>query len=274
MQVENFECQIARGQMARYLSGESLAPDVASELKTHIAGCTECAEALESKRAVLQAMLGDKAVVAISVPDSEGDAQASQGASVRGPLMNLLLNRAGKAKLDSSGGSSTPAEGPRPQAVRVLVYSVALGAVVIGMSYLMQDPTRLFGEKAVSLTVSTTPPESTPPLAASSGSVGASSSTDASAATAAAARKDDLLPDRTDLTTPQTSATAKRGLAAPPKGTNPPAPTPAVSVARTQLTPKPGRSAKTPVRARAPRSAQPRGTIRVYGPDGRPLGNP
>src|SRR5688572_1375339 len=57
MQVQNFECQIAQSQMARYLAGEAFSPEAVKQLNEHIAGCTSCKASLSQRRASLQDQL-------------------------------------------------------------------------------------------------------------------------------------------------------------------------------------------------------------------------
>ena len=61
MPVKNIECQIARGQIGRYLAGESLSDEALKQLEGHIVGCPECKGALMQRRESLQAMLDEPA---------------------------------------------------------------------------------------------------------------------------------------------------------------------------------------------------------------------
>lgn len=59
MKAANFECQIARGQLNRYLSGEHLQSETLRQLGAHVGECLECQDYLEKRRDSLQKMLPD-----------------------------------------------------------------------------------------------------------------------------------------------------------------------------------------------------------------------
>lgn len=154
MTVQNIECQIAKGQMSRYLAGDNFSPDMAVELRAHIAECPDCAAALDRKRQILQAMLtstGPVAVVQIEerrsadeeTSTAETEPRPRASASFKLALSQLLNLR--KSPVPTVREPATPVR----NYWRPLAYSAGLATVLIAMSMIMRDPTRLLGERAI-----------------------------------------------------------------------------------------------------------------------------
>lgn len=59
MSVTDFECAIAKSQIARYIAGENLAPEVSRHLESHIAVCPRCKQLLQEKKNSLEAIIKD-----------------------------------------------------------------------------------------------------------------------------------------------------------------------------------------------------------------------
>lgn len=161
MPVENIECQIAKGQMSRYLAGDSLSPEMAVELRAHIAECPGCADTLHKKREILQAMLsGSGGRIAVEAPASRETPEPSQIAAVEPPqpmnrISAMLLDRLVKAP-QSAQAVARLEERPKPsQFWKPLIYSGALALAMLGMSFVMRDPTKLFGSRLADETADT-----------------------------------------------------------------------------------------------------------------------
>lgn len=60
MSVTDFECAIAKSQIARYIAGENLAPEISRQLEAHITACPRCKQLLQEKKNSLEAMIEDK----------------------------------------------------------------------------------------------------------------------------------------------------------------------------------------------------------------------
>lgn len=169
MAVQNIECQIALGQMSRYLSGDALAADVEDELKAHIARCSSCASALEHRRVLLQAMLGANVAVAPEhSPDAEEPSETPRGNGRAKARLgkNLFAEAVVRSARDNTNAGDEPALSP-PTAThtpywKALAYSAALALVMVAMSFLMRDPTRLFGERAIADAEVATPANAIP----------------------------------------------------------------------------------------------------------------
>lgn len=71
MPVSDFECQIARGQIGRYLDGGALSSQALAGLEAHLAECPDCKATVADRRAALLGKLGGavstRAVVSMPV---------------------------------------------------------------------------------------------------------------------------------------------------------------------------------------------------------------
>ncbi len=70
MPVDSIECQIAKGQIGRYLAGESFSPTGLQQLEEHVAHCTSCKSLLAERRQALMKMLGQDGVETPSIPNT------------------------------------------------------------------------------------------------------------------------------------------------------------------------------------------------------------
>lgn len=61
MPVSSFECQIARGQIGRYLDGGVLSPQAMKGLEEHLAECPDCKALVARRRTELLGQLGGEA---------------------------------------------------------------------------------------------------------------------------------------------------------------------------------------------------------------------
>ncbi len=72
MSVTDFECAIAKSQIARYIAGENLAPEISRQLEAHITACPRCKQLLQEKKNSLEAMIevksGSEPRTEINVP--------------------------------------------------------------------------------------------------------------------------------------------------------------------------------------------------------------
>lgn len=159
MQVKNIECQLAQGQLNRYLGGGALSDTALSQLEAHIRECEDCAEHFEDRKQSLQQSLQES-------PDETGMETAPappepnpSNAGVPRFLVDALRRK--KVELDVAVRPvvktaipthavievSEPELPSRASFLRPLLYSLGLAAVLIGMSTIMRDPTKLFGER-------------------------------------------------------------------------------------------------------------------------------
>ncbi|MCH7904271.1 MAG: hypothetical protein IH944_06845 [Armatimonadetes bacterium] len=162
MQVQNIECQLAKAQMRRFLTGEAMPDELVSDLEGHLKACPECMADANRQRGALNAMLTDKIIggkptaKAVVKPKPQGvtgrfvrrrseSGTAVADKAVVEPTLRTprdVLNapdRQFKSKIKTKVKSST---------AKTLVYSLGLAVVLVLMSTVFKDPTRLFGPKA------------------------------------------------------------------------------------------------------------------------------
>ncbi|MBX3118142.1 MAG: hypothetical protein KF784_03690 [Fimbriimonadaceae bacterium] len=277
MPVQNIECQIAQGQISRYLSGDSFPTAVVTELEKHIAECPNCQEIVNQKKSMLQAMLrlqgapAAKAVVEVLEDEEEAEVKVSevtrQPKPSRQTLSQKLIDRIAQAHEEQEKQVSTKREAFDKKKFfgKPLMYSLALAAVLVAMSYVMKDPTRLFGDRVVASSSSAALDQTPPPVAApeedTTGTTvepeilgnTVSSVTDSIANAASAALATQTLPEQPATEPPTTEA--------PPKTVEPAAAKP------TTATPTPARKTQKRIPQRKPSSSG----IRVYDKDGNPI---
>jgi anti-sigma factor RsiW len=137
MQLQNFECQIAKAQIGRYVAGDALSEEALEQLEAHIGKCPDCKQNLAERRAVLQAML--------SPGESHAEAQQDPPARKRFDLASFIKSKvAAKRPVHAAVATEAkPASFTKPA-----LYSLALGAVLIGMSYLSKNVGSVLGPKA------------------------------------------------------------------------------------------------------------------------------
>ena len=172
MQVKNIECQIAQAQLRRYLTGEEMPNVIVTDLETHLRHCPECMSAAQTLRESLKSVLSGKITgkpeapkqvltpaalqdEVITLAETSSQAVPIGRAVVQSPL-NLL---------DAPDSDFRPKKAPRKSNLKTLLYTSALAALLVLMSTVFRDPTRLFGPRA-STVVKDIPPAAandTPP---------------------------------------------------------------------------------------------------------------
>lgn len=138
MQLQNFECQIAKAQIGRFLAGDGLSEETVEQLEAHIAKCRDCKENLAERKIVLQATLS-----------SSEQAQPTQKAKF--DLADFV-----KSKIQSKQPVHAAVQAPATKQgnlTKPAVYSLALGVVLIGMSYASKNVGSIFGPTVAAGTV-------------------------------------------------------------------------------------------------------------------------
>lgn len=144
MQLQNIECQIAKGQIGRYLAGDSLSDEAVGQLEAHIADCDECRDYVGQRRAALQEML-----------HTDPPAPTSKRSGLLDLIRKQMLSR-GVVHAVAQAAPSTKSSVAKP-----LIFSAALALVLIGMSYLSKNLGSMMGPK-VAPAVETPKPSPTP----------------------------------------------------------------------------------------------------------------
>ena len=122
MQTRNLECQLAMAQLKRYLSGSKLSDEALEALESHLVDCPVCRLAVQAQKVHTEPVLPTQAVVQTPAPTPE------------------------------------PKKAPLQGHLKTLALAVGLATVLIAMSMIANDPTKLFGERLQS---STKPPTTT-----------------------------------------------------------------------------------------------------------------
>lgn len=299
MPVSDFECQIARGQIGRYLDGGALSSQAMSGLEEHLAECPGCRDLVARRRA---ALVGDEAPnrAVVSLP-------------VENPLVAALRAKA-EAK-DEPASEPTPAAKPRPRYAKPepkgglgkpLALAALLAAVLLGMSRLTHFVTAPSARAAASFAAEALPKRAAKPSPLPSEGEGRRP--------APVVSSKSIAPSLTKAPASSPGALAASKATIPPKRETPPAPKPVASAKpkapadrwtqvqipfsppRSHPTSKPIRALKVavvrphrvtsarwpahrriapaphrPALRRIVRRPKTRSTVRVYGPDGRPL---
>jgi hypothetical protein len=187
MSVENIECQIAKAQIGRYITGDALSPEAVEQLEAHIADCRDCKEQLALRRQSLMSMLGAStagdlpAQAVVQVPTARTSVADALRAAAADKVERLRVKPqtpAAPSDQSAPAKSGGPAQKAAPSAVQRLAtgsapswkpiaYSVALAAALIAMSLVAQNPTSLLGARAAEALPAATPPVlDTPPASA------------------------------------------------------------------------------------------------------------
>jgi hypothetical protein len=172
MAVQDFECQIARAQIGRYLQGDALSTEAVNQLETHIARCPGCKEAVTSKRKALQAMLGwspeGETGAQTAVVEHSSPRQAE--ATVRDKAAAQLKGAIAVTKKPGQGSMWKP-----------LALSAALAGILIAMSYMTRGNTSVLGGKVSealpsSTTITPPAPVATEPAVVDAGTISSEAS--------------------------------------------------------------------------------------------------
>ncbi len=150
MQVKNIECQIAQAQMRRYLTGEEMPNAIVTDLETHLRHCPECMAAAHGLRESLKGVLNSK-VTGKPVPE------VPTAPAVNAVVPTQASTRTPADFLDAPDADFKPAKAPKKSNVKTLMYSGALALVLVLMSTVFRDPTKLFGARASTIPTDTPP---------------------------------------------------------------------------------------------------------------------
>lgn len=135
MPVETIECQIVQAQLGRYLTGDRFSHEALAELEDHIARCPICRQEVAVRKATLQSLLG-------ATQAAPADALV-QALREKAPSTKTATTQAVVEQMDRGSASSPTSKYGKP-----LLYGTGLAVVLIAMSYLGNNPTSLFGERA------------------------------------------------------------------------------------------------------------------------------
>ena len=180
MPVLDFECQLARSQITRYMGGEALSQESLRQLGLHAATCPGCKEFLSSRREALKSMIesdaSEKLQKAHEAYDqtqfskkakrrSESDsienlspvshavvAENTAQPSAAERLMAKIRERQPEPKLNTASAETSQTTGLQTKGrslSKPLALCGLLAVALIGMSYVVKSPQHLFGPKAI-----------------------------------------------------------------------------------------------------------------------------
>jgi len=148
MSVQNIECQIAQAQISRLLINEPLGQAIMADLEVHVAACPDCQAFIMSRNQSLDVVVGgaEKPAKArkTSKPKQETQETIKSTDEERLAFEKLFNPKAPKVAIETKRESTTASTFWKP-----LAYSGALAAVLFAMSYVMKNPTALFGDRAI-----------------------------------------------------------------------------------------------------------------------------
>ena len=225
MQTRNLECQLAMAQLKRYLSGAKLSDEAMEALESHIIECPACQLAVQAQRA-----------------------QNEKAAPVS-PLTQAVVQTPAP-----TAQSGKPVLGGH---LKTLGLSLGLATILIAMSMIANDPTKLFGDRLQS-TSKPKPTENPRPKPATQPKP--AEAPKPVVASAEVTRVEEELEDKPNSPQKPATVAAKQELASKPETKAPERPR--------RLAPrsKPTRPKPTPQRV-----AQPDSGIKVYDQNGTPL---
>ncbi len=137
MQSENLECQIAQAQMGRYLGGEGLSSEAISQLETHVRACTDCKAAIQERRRALESVL------ALPLTEDIPALKVSRSVNIKPASMKWV-----DAIRREPSEPATP-EARKKARWRTPAYAGGLVVVLVAMSMLSKEPTKVFGNRAI-----------------------------------------------------------------------------------------------------------------------------
>lgn len=291
MRLKNIECQLTQGQLTRYMRGDALSDTAIEQLESHLSECDDCTEYLDELKAEL---MPEEAEVEEEEPEESAPA-SPEPSTPQPPRFLVDAIRFKREKLDQAVRpvsthaviETTLEPAPAPKAyLKPLLYSLGLAAVMVGMTSVMRDPTKLFGERLESSLPTESP---TSADTAKSGSTSATnvSETSATPKTTAGATPIDLDKPNAEDSTGSASAkpldrpeSAEATTTPVAKETGKPKhgqSVPRVANAKSApATPQPKRTAprkrtNTSTRQPASKARAPRNGIRIYDSTGNPV---
>ena len=150
MPAKNIECQLAQGQIGRYLSGADMSSEAVQQLELHIGECEDCTAFVDAKKKSLRELAASRhAVVEFPEPETEPEPQPAPK-SIPTPAQSLIAALREKAKGEAKAPILEVKREPvasRSSTWKALIYSVGLGGVLLAMSHFTANPTALFGER-------------------------------------------------------------------------------------------------------------------------------
>ena len=154
MPVQEFECQIARGQIGRYLNGEGLSAEGLRQLGLHVAECSECKSFLDQRKAALQGVLGEAVVAPRERARPVVEATPSEAL-----IAQIRARTVADEPEEPANPTPTPAATKpiKPILTKPVIYCGLLGVVLLGMTFMNRNPSAVLGPHASQTIASVAP---------------------------------------------------------------------------------------------------------------------
>lgn len=135
MQGKSLECGLTQSQIKRILRGEELPAPLMSDVEQHLRACDECQNFLDATKLELAAQIASR---------TQAKPEAKKPAAVPTQPKRKKPTKAAAEAYQSPAPPAGLKNG------KTLALSIGLAAVLILMSTVLRDPTKLFGPKAIS----------------------------------------------------------------------------------------------------------------------------
>lgn len=144
MAIQNIECHLATVLMKRFLDGENLPQEILNDLERHIKVCPSCRAIVNNEKVSLEEVLdGPKPKKGFAAILQKFSPAPVQTPAYAGAGASSALLQVSQVKVSSTPPGMAAFKNPK-----VLMLSGALAVVLILMSTILRDPTRMLGPKA------------------------------------------------------------------------------------------------------------------------------
>lgn len=138
MAVQNIECKLVQAQLNMIVAGEKFPRDVLEDVDDHLRVCADCRESLEAKKNALRRRV--ELAAPETVPTKVGAPNVNLGGGI--PAAYAPTHAVAQIEDDEPVSEKTIKQW------KPVIYSVGLALILVAMSWIARDPTRLFGERA------------------------------------------------------------------------------------------------------------------------------
>ncbi len=162
MQTQNIECQIAQAQLRRYLMGDDLPYALVADLETHLKHCPGCMEIARQKRESLKGVLASEITGRKFSQPTVQKTPTKQRENLREAISAGTAAVQSPTDVFSLPDSEFKIEKQKKVKVhsrKTIYYSIGLAVMLVLMSTVFRDPTKLFGPRAATIQKDTPPVE-------------------------------------------------------------------------------------------------------------------
>lgn len=168
MQTQNIECQIAQAQLRRYLTGEDLPYALVADLEAHLKNCPSCMEVARQKRDSLKGILVSEITGKPHVQPTPKAAPTMKAREIKQAIEQgkaVIQNPADVFAMPDEAFKIEKRKKAKSGNSKTIIYSVCLATILVLMSTVFKDPTKLFGPRAATIKKDTPTVEAAAPAA-------------------------------------------------------------------------------------------------------------